>query len=558
MVEHKDSTILSLDQHSHVSSSTPIEGDREQDHVGHPAEQLEAVGDSQAPTLDSEMEYVTGAKAFALMVSCMLIAAAIGLDNNIVAIAVPSISDKFNTISDIGWYSSTLRLVMCSFMFLFGKAYTLYATKPLFIMSIGAFEAGNILATFSPTSNSFILGRAITGFGCAGIINGLFSMLTRLFPLHKRPLVGGLVGAVETLAGISAPLIGGALIDGWSWRACFGINVPLGLVGLAVNWFFLETPHSPKFDLPWQEKIENLDLLGTAVFIPMMTCLLLALEWGGITYSWSDLRIIACLVVFGVLFAVFAWRQYRAGDRATLPLRILRNRSIIAGAWFGCCINAAGAVLEYYLSIYFQAIRGYSAAQAGVYALPMITGLCVACIVAGAATSRIGYYVQFMYATTILSSIAAGLLTTIDLKTDLPKLLCLEGLMGFASGIGFQAPQVAAQTVLAADEATIGLSIIQFGQQLGPVLFLAASTTLFTNRLTAEVEQYSPSTNITSLENMGLSDIRKAFGGEKLEDVLLGYDTAVTQTLFLPVALTCVTAFGSLAMEWRSVKKKQQ
>ena len=148
-------------------------------------------------------------------------------------------------------------------------------------------------------------------------------------------------------------------------------------------------------------------------------------------------------------------------------------------------------------------------------------------------------------------------LTQINLDTELVKVLCLQGLLGFAVGGGLMIPQYAAQTVLSPKEVTIGYGIVQFGSQLGPVIYLSASVTLFTNRLRVEIQEYAPGTDVNLLENAGLSEIRNVIGGDRLGQVLLGYGNAVAQTLYLPLALTCLTIFGSLAMEWKSVKQKR-
>lgn len=529
-----------------------------QERVGHPTEQLEIEDSNPMNETEDESQYPTGKKLFFVTSSILILCASVGLDIAIVAVTIPALSDHFKSIADIGWYSTTVRLVMCSFMFLFGKAYTLFEVKPLFVSSIGVYLVGNAVCTFAQTSNAFIAGRAISGFGCAGMLGGLFTIFTQAFPLRKRPLIGGIAGGIETLSCVAAPLIGGVLIDKWTWRACYGISLPIGGAGALVVAFLLELPPNPNSTLPWKEKVKRLDIFGTAVFVPAMTCFLLALEWGATTYGWKDARVITSFVIFAVCIAAFAWLQYRYQDRAMLPFKILGNRNILAGAWFAACSGSSITLIEYWLSIYFQGVRGYSATQSGIYAVPQIVGMCVAGLTAGAATSWLGYYVPFMWVTTILSPIAAGLLTTIDLNTSLAKLLCLQALLGFACGTGGGIPQVAAQTVLSPHEVSIGLAIVSFGAQIGPVIFTVASTALFTGRLKTEVLQRSPMTNITSLENMGLSDIRKNLGGVRLGEILLGYDKAVVQTLYLPLALCCLTLVGTLAMEWRSVKQKKQ
>lgn len=144
-----------------------------------------------------------------------------------------------------------------------------------------------------------------------------------------------------------------------------------------------------------------------------------------------------------------------------------------------------------------------------------------------------------------------------DLKGSIVKAAGLLGLLGFAIGLGVQAPQVAVQTVLAPKDVSIGGAIISFGAGMGSSLWICASATLFQNRLVDEIEKYSPSTNGTALESVGLSGLRHYIGSERLEDVLSGYNEAVVQTLYMPLALGILTIVGSLAMERRSIKQKQ-
>jgi hypothetical protein len=120
-----------------------------------------------------------------------------------------------------------------------------------------------------------------------------------------------------------------------------------------------------------------------------------------------------------------------------------------------------------------------------------------------------------------------------------------------------QSPQVAVQTVLAPKDVSLGGAIIFFGAGMGSALWICVSATLFQNRLIDEVEKYSPATNGTALESVGLSEIRNYIGSERLQDVLSGYNEAVVQTLYMPLALSILIILGSLAMERRSIKKKQ-
>jgi MFS family permease len=510
---------------------------------------------SATVTTEDETQYPEGAKLYAISGALAIILVSIGLDVGIMAVTIPALSDHFHNTQDIGWYSTALTISMGSVMFLFGKAYTLFSVKTIFLLSLAIFEAGNVLCIFAQSSFMFIVGRAIGGVGCAGLSSGVFTIFTYTFPMRQRALVGGIGGGVEMLSNIAAAPVGGALISNWTWRACFGINIPLGIFGFLFIYIFLHLPLSPGQVLPLKEKIKRLDLAGTAVFAPAVVCLLLALQWGSSVYPWNSVRVIALFILSGALFSVFLLIEWKSGENASIPFRILKNRSLLAGGFFAFCCNGAVAVAEYYMSIYFQGVRGYSAMKTGLISLPMVAGMSIAAPLAGAFTTWTGYYFPTMYASTTLASIAIGVLTTITVDTSLSLLLGMLALLGFAVGAGIQAPQVAAQLVLAVKEVSIGFAILQFGLLMGPGLLLSTSAAIFTDRLNAEILAHSPSTNITSIDNMGLTDIRNILGGDLLGNALAGYNEALVQTMYLPLSISCASIIGCIAIERRSIKK---
>lgn len=124
-------------------------------------------------------------------------------------------------------------------------------------------------------------------------------------------------------------------------------------------------------------------------------CLFLALQWGGTKYPWSNGRIIALLVVFGLLLIVFIVLQWLRPKSAMIPGRLIRQRSILAGCIFVALLSGPFFILSYYLPIWFQAVKGVSAIQSGIMNIPLILGCVVASMIAGAGTTVVGYYTPF-------------------------------------------------------------------------------------------------------------------------------------------------------------------
>ncbi|OJJ46858.1 hypothetical protein ASPZODRAFT_65782 [Penicilliopsis zonata CBS 506.65] len=528
----------------------------------HPTDtlQLEDPNDNNinldAENADSTV-YPAGLQLWMSLVSCVFSMLLVGLDLTIVAVCVPSLTNEFHTVQDLGWYSAAYMLISSSFILFCSRLYAVFPVKRLFLISTAIFELGSLVCTVAPLSIVFILGRAIAGLGSCSLQVGVLLILTHSFPKAKRPMWTSICFAIQTLAMVLAPLVGGVLIDAWSWRLCFAINLPLGVVTFLLTFFAFHDPVvNPDVTLSIADKLKRLDLLGTLFFVPSIVCLLIAMQWGGIKYGWGSPVVISLLVIFALFLTLFAVIQYRQNDHATLPARILRQRSVLAGAWFGTCYNGILAVTEYYISIYFQGIRGYSAAKSGALGVPLMVGMMAASFASGVFTTTIGYYYPLMFATSILAPIASGLLTTLPVEENLAKILAYLGFLGVAVGLGMQSPVVAVQTVLPMKDVATGISITGLAGGMGSALFISASATLFQTRLQAEVAQYAPGTNVTAFVDGGLDHVREYIGGNRLQSVLLGYDKAVMQTLYMPVALGGLTLLGSLAMERKSVKKK--
>lgn len=175
----------------------------------------------------------------------------------------------------------------------------------------------------------------------------------------------------------------------WTWPDlcflgwCFYINLPLGGFALFVIGMALKPQTAAQSTITLKEKLRHFDLLGTVFFLPCIICLLLAFEWGGSTYSWGNCRIILLFCLFGILFIIWITIQIKKGDYATLPLRIISQRSMAFGVWYMICLGSLFLLMIYYVSIWFQAIKGSTAVRAGIDTLPMVVSMSIFSIIAG-------------------------------------------------------------------------------------------------------------------------------------------------------------------------------
>ena len=542
----KEVPALSLDRSSIASSAT--------DHVPH-----DELPKDELSRASSEPVYPATSKVLVIIGGLFLVLFLVALDRLIIGVAIPSITDQFDSLGDVGWYGSAYLLTSCAFMLLMGKIYTFVNPKWVYLGSLVVFEVGSAVCGAAPNSTALIIGRAIAGLGNAGLFQGAIVIIVYIVPLHKRPQYMGLLGSVFGIASAIGPLLGGVFTDGPGWRWCFYINLPCGAVVFVLLAIFLHIPPEmlKRDATTWKEKANRMDPVGTFFFLPCIICLLLALQWGGVTYSWSNARVIVLLVLAGVLFVVFVVVQRWKGDNATVPGRIFVNRSIIAGSWFSFCNGAAMQTLFYFLPIWFQAIKHASAVKSGIMSLPFVLGLAIMGISAGILTKKIGYYTPWMILSSTLTPIGAGLITTFTPHTGHSAWIGYQALFGMGCGLGTQQPSVAAQTVLPRKDVSIGAALMMFSQTLGGAVFISVGNNIFDTRFAHNLVKI-PGIDVGSVAATGATDLKNMVPASLLPQVLVAYNNALRSTFYLITALTTCSIFGSLAMEWKSVKKDKQ
>ncbi|KAF3309017.1 hypothetical protein TWF173_011527 [Orbilia oligospora] len=451
---------------------------------------------------DNPQEKESKAKTILVFISVFLSMFLVALDRTIISTAIPQITDEFNSITDVGWYGSAYLLTCCAFQLLLGKVYTLYPIKFVLIGNILLFEIGSAICGAAPNSSSFIVGRAISGIGAAGIFAGTVSRLVFIL-LKPVPSV-----------------------------------------------------HQETMKHPWAEKLLQLDVVGTTMLVPGVVCLVLAMQWGGQKYDWNNGRIIVLLVLMSVLLAGFAAVQVLIPKTATLPIRIFKQRSVVSGFWQTLCIGSSMYVYIYFLPLWFQTIKGVSAVDSGIRILPFMLSMVVGSMIGGAVTTRVGYYTPFAIVGSSIMSVGGGLLTTLQIDSGPSQWIGYQVVYGLGMGLCFQVPNLAAQTVLPKQDVPIGIALMFFGQLLGAAIFVAVGENVLGNQL---VNRLSGVRGIdrTLITEGGATTLLSGLDVELREIMLVAYSEALRKVFQVGLIVTCLAVIGAATLEWRSILKEQ-
>ena len=467
----------------------------------------------------------------------MLLAA---LDQTIVATALPTIAGDLHGLSHLSWVITAYLLASTVSTPLWGKLGDLYGRKTFFQAAIVIFLIGSVLSGLAQSMLMLIAFRAVQGIGGGGLLTGAQTIVADVVPARERGRYQGLFGGVFGVTSVLGPLIGGFFVDNLSWRWVFYVNLPIGVVALAVVAAVL-----PGHLRRSQHKI---DYAGTVLLAGAATSLVLLTSLGGTTYAWGSAPIIIMGVAAVVLGAGFVWAESRAAE-PVIPLHLFRNRVFSAASAVGFVVGFGmfGAIA--YLPQYMQIVKGVSPTISGLRLLPLMAGLLTTSIITGRLVTRWGRYRIFPIMGTATMTVGLYLLSHLGVTTSswLTSLYML--ILGAGIGASLQVLVVAVQNSVGYADlgaATGGATFFRsIGGSFGTATFGAVFSNVLAGNLAASLHGLTLPHGVTAA-----SGASPAVLAHLPAAVHLGYITGYAkslQTVFLVATPFAAVAF---ALSW--------
>ncbi|PVV02672.1 hypothetical protein BB560_002870 [Smittium megazygosporum] len=485
------------------------------------------------PELSERQKYMATASL------CLAIFIA-GLDNTILATSLPTISNHFNDFTKSSWIITANLVTTTCFQPLYGKISDIFGHREAFILAIAIFIISSIISGLAQSITMLICSRALSGIGGAGITVMVQIIISQIISLRERGKYSGFIGVSWGLSSVVGPLLGGYFTDKVSWRWCFFINVPIGVITGTAVLILIKLPHPQG---TWKSKVKRIDFVGITLLLIGLILILLALNFGGVKFAWNSAPTI-CLLVFGVvIIAAFAYHQYRYPPEPIIPVRMLSIRNFWAVISAQFCLGFTFYCLIFFLPLFDSVIYDGSASQSGLFLLPFVVSLVVLSVITGILMTITGKYRMFFRMGSFLVALGTGLMISIHVGTKKFHFIIFMILAGFGNGMTNQSLLVCVQASVPKKAIGIATStavfIRTFSGAIGVAIISAVQRTVFSNKVQLIANEYPQSKQsiLSVVDDSSVIQNQSLISSAIRSKILLGYSVSFRVVFIILAAM---------------------
>jgi len=479
----------------------------------------------------------------------------ISLDNTFLNVALPSISrDLGASASELQWIIDAYILVFAALLLTMGSLGDRNGRKKLLQIGLIVFGIGSLGAAMASTTEMLIVTRAFTDIGAAAIMPATLSIITNMFSDPKERTKAIAMWAATFGLGVGiGPVVGGWLVESYSWNAVFFVNLPIVVIALAGGYFFL--PES------YDKKAPKADIPGVILSIVGLFALVFGIIEAGMS-SWTDGTVLIAFGIAALFLGAFTVWESRAPN-AMLPMKFFKNMSF-TGANTAIALVMFGMMgTMFFFSQYFQSVQGYTAFEAGLRVMPISVFLILAAGMSTRLSARFGIKLTVGFG--ILLAAAGLMYFSQVIAVDTPYSLVLAGfvLLGFGMGTAMTPATDSIMGSVPAVKAGIGSAMNDTTRQLGGALGVAILGTVMNSVYLSEIASLEQAPFFSQLPEQAYAAIQSSIQGAQIvaEQIPLPQvaqaitDTAgeafvlgMTQAMFIGALITAAAALLTFAI----------
>lgn len=392
------------------------------------------------------------------------------LDSTVVNVALPDIArDLDATTAGLQWVMNAYLLVLSAFVVSAGRLGDVLGRRLLFVLGMGAFAAGSVVAALADSEHVLVAARVLQGLGGSALLGLSLAIVSTVFAAEERARALGIWAGVSALALGIGPLVGGALVEAVSWRWLFWINLPFCVLGVVLVLASTEEQRD-------ETAPRRIDLAGVVTVGLGLAAVVIALVEGKV-WGWTSAATLGCFAAGLALLAAFWLVEHRV-RWPIVEFDLFRNGPYFGASAAGFCLVGSYWGLMFLQPQYLQTDLGHSALEAGLLILPVTAPMIAISPLGGRLIARFGLRPLM---TTGMALGTAGLLvlTQVDESTGYGLLFPGYLLFGVALGFVYAPMSTAAMAAMPADKAGIAAGVLAMNRVLAGAITLAAAGAVF-------------------------------------------------------------------------------